>query len=162
MASVTANIAKGREVELYDRVLNNDPANSAIIMGILVSGGDPLATLQDYDTLAAVLAGPSTEAAATGYARKVLTDADLSAWTPDDSLNRVLLTLPQQSWTPNTGETWDIAFTAYDDDTTAGTDSDIIPIAFHEIRENTTGLAMPTITGDTIIVDFSNGWVLNS
>lgn len=160
MAGVTANIAKGREVEFYERVNSNDPANSALIMGILVAGGDTLQTLQDYDTIAAMLAGPSTEAAVTGYGRKTLTDADLGTWTPDDTLDRVLLSLPLQTWSPNTGETWDIVWVAYDPDTTGGTDSDLIPITYSEMREN--GTAMPTITGGSIVVDFSGGWVLNS
>lgn len=160
MASLTANIAKGREVEFYNRVLTNDPANSALIMGILVAGGDSLATLQDYDTISAMLAGASTEAAVAGYGRKTLTNADLTAWAPDDSFNRTLLTLPLQTFSPNTGETWDIVWVAYDNDTTGGTDANLIPISYHEMREN--GTAMPTITGGNIVVDFSSGWNLNS
>ena len=160
MASLVANIAKGREVEFYERVNSNDPANSALIIGVLVAGGDTIQTLRDYDTIAAMLAGPSTEAAITGYARKTLTDADLGVWTPDDSLNRVLLTLPLQTWSPNTGETWDISWVAYDNDTTGGTDANLIPISYHEMREN--GTAMPTITGGSIVMDLSGGWVLNS
>jgi hypothetical protein len=158
MASLVSNISKGREVEFYERVNTNDPANSALIMGVLVSGGDPLATLQDYDTLAAVIAGPSTEAAITGYARKTLTDADLAVWTPDDTTNQILLTLPLQTFSPNTGETWDIVFVGYDNDTTGGTDANIIPISFSELRIDQT--AIPTLTGSNIVVDFSSGWVV--
>jgi hypothetical protein len=160
MASLTANIAKGREVEFYERVNANDPANSALIMGILVTGGDILTTLQDYDTIAAMLAGPSTEAVVAGYARKTLTDADLAVWAPDDSFNRTLLTLPLQTFSPNTGETWDIVWVAYDPDTTGGTDADLIPISYHELRID--GTAIPTLTGSNIVVDLSSGWVLNS
>lgn len=160
MAGVVANIAKGREVEFYERVNSNDPANAALIMGILVAGGDPLSTLQDYDTIAAVLAGPSTEAAVSGYARKTLTDADLGAWTPDDDLNKVLLTLPLQTFNGDTGETWDIVWVAYDSDTTSGTDSNLIPITFSEMRIE--GTAIPTVTGDPIVVDFSAAWVQNA
>lgn len=159
MASITANIAKGRAVEFYENVNSNAFANSALIIGVLVTGGDSLQTLQDYDTIAAMLAGPSTEAAITGYARKTLTDADLAAWTPDDTQNRILLTLPLQTWSPNTGETWDIAFVAYDQDTTGGTDANLIPITYHEMREN--GTAMPTITGGSIVLDLSSGWTLS-
>ena len=159
MASITANIAKGRAVEFYENVNSNNPANSALIIGVLVTGGDTLLTLQDYDTVAAMLAGPSTEAAASGYARKTLTDADLASWSPDDTNNRILLTLPLQTWSPNTGETWDIAFVAYDNDTTGGTDANLIPITYHEMREN--GTAMPTITGSSIVLDLSSGWTLS-
>lgn len=158
MASIGAVISLGREVEFYNRVVTNDPANSALIMGVLVTGGDSLATLQDYDTLAAVLAGPSTEAAVAGYARKTLTNADLSAWLPDDTLNRVFLGLPPQTFSPNTGETWDIAWVAYDNDTTGGTDTSIVPVTFHELRIDQT--AIPTLTGSNIVVDLSGGWVV--
>jgi hypothetical protein len=160
MASLVANISKGREVEFYERVNSNDPANSALIMGVLVVGGDTIADLQDYDTVSAMLAGPSTEAAVAGYTRKTLTDADLFAWTPDDSLNRNLLWLPMQTFSPNTGETWDIAWVAYDNDTTGGTDANLIPISYHELRIE--GTAVPTVTGTDIFVDLSGGWVLNA
>lgn len=159
MGSITANISKGRATEFYERVNANDPANSALIMGILVAGGETLAELQDYDTIAAMLAGPSTEAAITGYGRKTITDADLGVWTPDDSANRVLLTLPLQTFSPNTGETWDIAWVAYDPDTTGGTDSALIPISYHELRIE--GTAIPTFTGTSIVVDLSGGWTLS-
>lgn len=158
MASIVSNISKGREVELYERVNTNDPANSALIMGILVAGGDDLATLQDYDTIAAMLAGPSTEAAVTGYARKTLTDADLAVWTPDDTNNRNLLVLPQQSFSGNTGETWAIVWVAYDSDTTGGTDANLIPISYSELLID--GVNPPSITGDPVLVNFSAGWVL--
>jgi hypothetical protein len=158
MTSIVANISKGREVEFYERVNSNDPANSALIMGVLIAGGDTLETLADYDTLSAVLAGPSTEAAVAGYARKTLTDADLAAWTPDDTSNRVYLTLPLQTFSPNTGETWDIGFVAYDSDTTGGTDVNIVPITFHELRID--GTAIPTVTGSNIVIDLSGGWVV--
>ena len=60
MAAVQANVSKGREVELYNRVDSNDPTNSALIMAVIASGGDSLATLQDYDTFTAVFAGTRT------------------------------------------------------------------------------------------------------
>lgn len=158
MAGVQANISKGREVEYYDRVLNNDPANSALIMFVLASGGDPLATLQDYDTLSAVLAGPSNEVTNTGYARKVLTNADLAAWTPDDTNNWNLLVLPLQTFTTiGAGNTWDIVGVAYDSDTTAGTDANIVPITFSEIRYQGTAISPPG--GGNVIVDYSAGWI---
>lgn len=160
MSSIRANISLGRAVEFYERVRTNDPTNSALIMGVFVSGGDPLSTLADYDTIAAALAGPSTEAAVTGYARKTMTNLDLSAWTPDDSLNRILLTLPTQAWSPDTGETWDIGWVAYDNDTTGGTDANLVPISYHELRID--GTPIPTLTGSNIVVDFSSAWILET
>jgi hypothetical protein len=157
MASVVANISKGREVEFYNRVNTNDPANSALIMLVLASGGDDLATLQDYDTVAAVLAGPSAEVTNAGYSRKTLTDVDLSSWAPDDTLNRVLLTLPTQTFaTISAGNEWDIVVIAWDSDTTGGTDTDLVPITFSELRID--GFPI-TPNGDDILVSFASGWV---
>lgn len=157
MASVQSNISKGREVEFYERIVTNDPANSAFILLVLATGGDPLATLQDYDTVAAVLAGPSAEVTNGSYARKTLTNADLVAWAPDDTNNRVLLTLPLQTWaTIAAGSIWDILVAAYDPDTTAGTDANLVPVTFQELRID--GTAIPG-TGDDIVVDLSGGWI---
>lgn len=159
MASSSFNISKGREVEFYNRVFTNDPANSALIMLVLAVGGDDIYTLRDYDTVSALLAGPSAEVTNTGYGRITLTNADLVAWTPNDTDNNVLLTLPLQTFaTISAGTIWDIVVLAYDPDTTAGTDTTLVPIAAHELRID--GTAIPPTGGD-IIVDFSNGWLMS-
>lgn len=159
-ASITFNISKGREVEFYNRVDSNDPTNSALIMLVLATGGDSLSILQDYDTVSTLLAGPSNEVTNTGYARKTLTDADLSAFSPDDTNNRILLTLPLQTFgTPNiaAGNVWDIVVVAYDPDTTGGTDTTLVPITAAELRIE--GTAIPGV-GQPIVVDYSGGWAL--
>ena len=74
MADIIFNIAKGRLAAYVDRVVANDPANSAITVVILKTAAAD-AVLQDLDTLAAILAGASVEADFTNYARKQLTDA---------------------------------------------------------------------------------------
>ena len=154
--AITFNIAKGREVEFYERVNTNDPANSALIMMLLRTGGTSLTTLQDADTFTAVLA-LSTELSVAGYARKTLTDADLAAWAPDDSTNSTSLVLPLQTFTLTaTGQTIDMVVVGYDNDTTGGTDANIVPVTAAETRID--GTAIPTLVGD-VIVDYSNLWV---
>lgn len=98
MADFVFNVAKGKINEYVARVVANDPANSAlVIVGINTSEAD--GTLQDLDTLAAVLAnGNTAELANTGYARTVYTDADLSAPSPDDSNNRQEADMPDIDW----------------------------------------------------------------
>ena len=57
------------------------------------------ATLRDLDTLALVLADANTaEVTNTNYARKVLTDADIVAFAPDDANDRVDLDIPDQTF----------------------------------------------------------------
>jgi len=105
-----------------------------------------------------VLAGPSNEVTNTGYARKVLADVDLAAWTPDDVNNWILLTLPLQTWvTVGVGDTWDVVGIAYDPDTTAGTDTTLVPITFAEIRYQGTAISPPG--AGNVVIDCSAGWL---
>jgi sirohydrochlorin ferrochelatase len=158
MASVQFNISKGREVEFYNRVDNNDPANSALIMMVLKTGSaNGVNGLVDFDTFAAILAGGYTEVTNTNYTRKTLTDADLTAWTPDDTNNWVRLTLPLQSWLNiSSGDSWDIVVVGYDNDTTGGTDANIVPVTGGEIRESGTAIVPNT---STVVIDFSSVWI---
>jgi hypothetical protein len=133
MADVVFNIAKGRITELYSRVDSNDPANSALVIVALKTVAAD-ATLVDQADLSAVLAGGSTEATNTGYARKVLTDSDLAAWSADNANDRVDITIPNQTWTAvqATGGAWVKLLVCYDNDTTGGTDSNIVPLTAHD------------------------------
>ena len=133
MADFVFNVAKGRVAELYNRVDTNDPANSAlIIVAINTTATD--AVLRDLDTLAAVLANVDTaEVTNTNYARKVLTDADISALTIDDGNDRVDLDIADQTWAAiAAGTAWTDLLICYDNDTTGGTDANIIPLTLHD------------------------------
>ena len=127
MANVVYNIAKGRLVELYNRVKSNDPANSALILVPLeTSGLESDATLIDKDDLAAVLSGTTNEQTTMG--RKTLTDADLAAFpAPDDTNDRYDIALPTVTWTAATGNAISKILVCYDSDTTGGTDANIVP-----------------------------------
>lgn len=159
MAGIQTNISLGREVQLYDNVKSNTPANSALIMLVLETGSaSGVQGLKDFDTVAAITAGGYTEVNNAGYARKTLTDADLAAWTPDDTNNWILLTLPLQTFTTITaGDSWDIVVVAYDPDTTAGTDTTLVPIAANELRDLTGNPLVPA--GDNLLINFSNAWI---
>lgn len=140
MADFVFNIAKGRVAELYNRVDSNDPTNSALIV-VAINTATSDATLRDLDTLAAIEAdGGTAELTNSGYARKVLTDADLTAFAPDDTNDRVDLDIPDQTWTAVASGT---AFTdiviCYDSDTTGGTDSAIVPLTQHDFAVTPSG-----------------------
>lgn len=133
MADFVFNIAKGRVVELFNRVDSNDPANSAlIIVPILAAGIVSDATMRDYDDLATLLAGASDEATGSGWARKTLTDADITFPAPDDTNDRYDLDIPDQTWTAVSSGTTAKLLVCYDNDTTSGTDSNIIPLTAHD------------------------------
>jgi len=141
MADIIFNIAKGRLAAYVDRVVSNDPANSALTVVILKTAAAD-AVLQDLDTLAAILAGASVEADFTNYVRKVLTDADLTAPAVDDANDRVDISIPQLTFTAAGGavnNTTAKLLLCYDPDTTGGTDADLIPLAAYDYVETTSG-----------------------
>ena len=136
MANLVLNNAKGRVGELYNRVDTNDPADSALIILLLAATGiEADSVLLDFNTIAELVAGTTNEATNTGYARKVLTDADIVAFAPDDTNDRVDLDIPDQTWTAvaadGTGDVSDLVV-AFDNDTTAGTDANIVPMTLHD------------------------------
>lgn len=140
MANIVFNIAKGRGVEFYNRVENNDPANAAfILVPIETAGLEADATLIDADTLAAVLAGTTNEQTTMG--RKTLADAQLAALpAPDDTNDRYDLSLPTTIWTAATGNAISKILVCYDSDTTAGTDANIIPVTMFDFTVTPSGV----------------------
>ena len=141
MADFVFNRGLGRAVELYNRVDTNDPANSARIIVAVNAGGAADGTLKDYDTLAAVLGDASlAEVTNSGYARIVLDDTDLVAYAPDHVNNRADLDFPDQTFTSvGAGDAWTDVLVCYDNDTTGGTDSSIVPLTQHDFAVTPSG-----------------------
>jgi hypothetical protein len=134
MADFVFNIAKGRVVELAQRVDGNDPSASALVVVVLATSGlESDATLIDKDTLADVLSGATNEVTNSGYARKVLTDSDIGPFAPTDASDRFDLDIADQTWTSvAAGDGWSKLLICYDNDTAAGTDANIIPLTAHD------------------------------
>jgi hypothetical protein len=147
MANIVANIAKGRVVELYNRVKANDPANSAlIIVPIETAGLEADSVLIDKDDLAAWLSGATNEQTTMG--RKTLTDADLVALpAPDDTNDRYDVSLPTVTWTAATGNAISKLLVCYDSDTTGGTDANIIPLCQFDFAITPSGADIQMTTG---------------
>lgn len=159
IADFQFNVSLGREVELYNRVDSNDPTNSALIMMILAGTGlEQSEVLRDKDTFSDLVSGTTNEVTNTGYARKTLTDADLTTYTVDDSDNSITLEIPVQTFsTISSGDSWAMAVLGYDPDTTAGTDTTVIPITAHVLRLNNSYIVP---NGADIVVDLSGGFVV--
>lgn len=140
MANMVLNIALGRVAELYNRVDSNDPTNSVLVV-VVFNAADADATIRDTDTIAAIEALASTaEVANSGYARKVLTDTDLTAFSPDDTNDRVDLVIADQTWTSvAAGTAWTDVCIAYDSDSTGGADSGIVPMTWHDFSVTPNG-----------------------
>jgi hypothetical protein len=158
VANFGFNVAKGRELEYHMRVDGNDPANSALILVVLRAAGlESDDVLKDKDDLAAVLSGTTDEATNTNYARKTLTDADLSAVTVDDTNDKVTATFGSQTWTSvGSGDSWAKLLVCYDSDTTGGTDANIIPIAAYDLLING---AYVVPNGQNIVLSLPNGYL---
>lgn len=148
MANIVLNIAKGRVVEFYNRVKSNDPANSAlVIVPIETSGLEADSVLIDKDDLAAFLVGTTNEQTTMG--RKVLTDADLAALpAPDDANDRYDISLPTVTWVGATGNAISKLLVCYDNDTTSGTDANIIPLTLFDFAQTPSGADIQ-MTGGT-------------
>lgn len=159
MSAFTFNIAKGRTQEFHRRVDNNDPTNAALIVVVLALAGlEADSVLKDYDTLAAILAASNNEPGNSGYARKTLTDTELTAATIDDALDRVVLPFPTQTYTTvAAGDAWRKLLVCYDSDTTTGGDSDIVPVSAHDLLISGSAI-IPN--GTNIVISGSNGYVI--
>jgi hypothetical protein len=147
MANIVFNIAKGRVVEYYNRVENNDPSTSALILvPIETSGLESDATLIDVDTLAALLSGSTNEQTTMG--RKTLTDTELAALpSPDDTNDRYEVSLPTVTWTAASGNAISKIAVCYDADTGAGTDSNIIPLTMFDFAVTPSGADIQMTSG---------------
>jgi hypothetical protein len=127
MANYVSNIAKGRIVELFNRVDTNEPANSAIIL-IPLKTAETEANAQDFASVKTFLEGTADEQT-EGWSRKTLTDADLAAIAVDNANNRFPASIPAVKWTaPTAGKNTKSLLVAYDADTTGGDDSNLIPL----------------------------------
>lgn len=146
MANIVTNIAKGRLIELHDRVENNDPANSAIVLVPLETTGlEADSVLIDKDTLADLLSGTTNEQTTMG--RKILTDADLASTpAPDDTNDRNERSLPDVTYVAATGNPISKFAVCYDPDTTGGTDANIVVLSIFDFVVTPTGTNV-TITG---------------
>lgn len=132
MADLVFNIAKGRVAELYNRVDTNDPVNSVLVVVPVDVGAVTDATLRDFSTLAAVLAGGVTERTTGGWSRKVLDDTVLAAFAADNTNDRVDVDIPDQTWTAvSAGAVTDL-IVCYDNDSTSGTDASLVPLTLHD------------------------------
>lgn len=118
------NIAKGG-VAYYAQL---PLANDALILVLLKSAGlESDATLQDYDNLSVLLAATNDECDFAGYTRRTLTGITI---TPDDTGNTNVVDAADPATYTNTGtsQTAGAAIICYDNDTTTGTDTSLVPL----------------------------------
>ncbi len=129
MADFVHNIAKGAVAEMV-----RDSGSALLILLLKVAEAD--ATMKDYDTVAALLAGTPDEADFTNYARKTGITGTI---TVDDTNDRVDIDAPDQTWTSAGGASnntlTDLVF-AYQN---AAADATRIPCTNHDFSVTTDG-----------------------
>jgi hypothetical protein len=144
MANGVFNIARGKLGYYYYAVENSlvvtatgtpaftSTANAVFtIVLIETTGLEADDTLNNYDALDTLLAAANNEQ--TNQARKTLSDADLAAVpAPDDTANQLNLDIPDITWTALAGNAISKLLVCFDPDSTAGTDSSIIPLTYHD------------------------------
>ena len=108
MADFQYNVAKGRTVELFNRVDSNDPSTSGIIV------------------IPVDVAGV-TERSTNGWGRKTLTDADITLAAPNDTSDLRAVTIAAQTWTTVTSGAVTDVIACYAPDV-AGADSTLVPL----------------------------------
>jgi hypothetical protein len=136
MAAVVANISKGR-IAHYASL---PAANDALILVLLKSAGvESQATLQDYDTLQALLAATNDECDFTNYTRKTLSVTQNAVDDTNNWWNIDVADVVYTSAGGATNNTGAMAVVCYDPDTTAGTDADLVPMGIFDASFTTNG-----------------------
>ncbi|AZS06652.1 hypothetical protein HOU95_gp012 [Streptomyces phage Hiyaa] len=124
MANLVTNIGKGRFVHYATLPATNDALIAVVLEATGLEADD---ALQDYDDLAALLAGASNEQTTMG--RKTLANVTVNV---NDTANTASIDCDDVTWTAATGNATGKLVVCYDPDTTAGTDSSIIPLTLHD------------------------------
>ena len=119
MGDIVPYIAKGAVAE---KIRNDD---DAIVILLLLATSEADATLLDYDTVAAILAGSNTEVTDGSYARKAAGSITATV-TVDDTNNRVDVDMPDQTFTALDGAAIDRLVVAQEE---SASDAGRVPLA---------------------------------
>lgn len=140
MANGVFNNARGK-IGWYGSDSLGLTGNGAIVV-VVLEAAEADDTLNNYTDLNSLLvAAGNTEWTATGYTgnRGVHAAADVT-YTPDNTANTAKLVIEtDDTWTSVTGNAAVKLLVCYDPDTTGGTDSDIIPLTYHDFSVTPNG-----------------------
>jgi hypothetical protein len=141
--STAFNISKGKIQWYWEQAAAGTGGTGAGLVVILLSNSGLEAddVLNNYDNAGALIAGANTESGFTNYVRKTVQGSGITV-TVDDTGNRVLLDLPDQTWSDAGGaanETVSKVLIAYDASLGTGSDTDLVPLIAHDINAITDG-----------------------
>lgn len=121
MADFVFNIAKGQVASLAALPATND---ALIVIPLEAAGLEADATLKDYTNVLTLLAGTTNEQTTLG--RKTVTASVVVA--VDNTNDWVTVDMPDLTWTATAGNPIGALLVAYDNDTTGGTDTNLVPL----------------------------------
>lgn len=120
MSALIPNIAKGKFARFAELLDTNDA-----LIWVLFTGSETDANVRDAATLTALIATSLNEATFTGYSRQTATSVVV---TVDNTNDRTDVDAADPSWSPTSAEALTRIGLMYDQDTTSGTDANVIPI----------------------------------
>lgn len=138
MADLIFNCAKGRFVELYNRVDLGDPSTARLFVIPIAAGAATDAALRDCDTFADIITAGATELTTGGWNRKTLAAADLVAFAPDDANDRADVDIPDQTWTAVSGSASTDVVICYAS-VTSPTNAQLVPLTLHDFAVTPNG-----------------------
>lgn len=131
MAGSVFTVAKGRGNELHERVVNEDPADAALIVVLLQESEDAAALLAHANLHEILSVGDNVEANFTNYARYLFTASDLAATQVDEVSGGRFATIPDPIWLSAGGATNNTLSTllvCYTPERNGGSDVDVVPV----------------------------------
>jgi hypothetical protein len=140
VANLTFNVALGSVAHLAGLPAAND---ALIAVPLAASGLVNDATMRDYTTLAAILAGASNEQTTVG--RKALTGVTV---TVNQASDRVEVDCDDITYTAPGGDPVGALVICYDPDTTTSTDADLVPLTKHDLTWTPDGNDFPLQVAD--------------
>lgn len=120
MAAQLLNIAKGR----FARYADLPDTNDALIWTVF-SGTETDANIRDVATLTALIGTSLDEATFSGYSRQTATSVIV---TVDNTNDRTDVDAADPSWSPTSAQAITRIALCWDQDTTGGTDANIVPL----------------------------------
>jgi hypothetical protein len=124
---IVFNVAKGKVRHYVEQAAAG--IGALVIVPLEEAGLVSDAVMRDYDDVAAIIAGASNEQTTIG--RKTITGGTITT-TVDDTNDRVDSDFPDPVWTNPTGNRLGALVVAYDANTGAGTDADLLPLTKHD------------------------------
>lgn len=141
MADLVTNFGKGRHVH-YASVAQSGTGGAQLVAVVLEATGlETDDVLQDYDTLAALLAGASNEQTTMG--RKDLAAVTV---TVDDTGNKSSWTASDLVWADATGNATGKLVICFDP-TGSSADADLLPLTLHDFAVTPDGTSITASVG---------------